>query len=111
MFLGKVVSLETRQKISLARKGKWAGKDNPFYGKRHTENTRKKMKINHADFNGDKHPKADLTIRKFKNIKTNEEFQGNRHQFIEKYNLNKFSVKSLMWGRYKTLHGWVLVDA
>ena len=103
-----IFSEATKKKISLARMGKWNGKDNPFYGKHHTENTREKMKINHANFKGNKHPKADLTIRKFKNIETNEEFQGNRHQFIEKYNLNKFSVKSLMWGRYKILHGWIL---
>ena len=31
---------------------------NPFYGKKHTKETRLKMKQNHADFNGDKNPRC-----------------------------------------------------
>ena len=93
-----IFSESTKKKISLARMGKWTGKDNPFYGKCHTKETRKMMKINHADFRGDKHPKYDLSVRKFKNIKTGETFVGDRHEFIEKYDLNKYSVKaSYVW--------------
>tara|TARA_Y100001938_G_scaffold131676_1_gene189067 strand:- start:1629 stop:2450 length:822 start_codon:yes stop_codon:yes gene_type:complete len=43
---GKIVSEETRQKRSEAMKGKndWcSGEDNPFYGKKHTEESRRKM--------------------------------------------------------------------
>lgn len=37
------LSDETKQKISEHRKGKCVGEDNPFYGKTHTEEVRKKI--------------------------------------------------------------------
>ena len=40
---GKFVSEESRRKMSEARKGKMTGKDNPFYGKHHTEEFKKKI--------------------------------------------------------------------
>lgn len=43
-----------REKISKLVKGK----NNPMYGKVHSEDTREKMKNNHADFSGEKNPKA-----------------------------------------------------
>ena len=36
-------SEETKQKISLAKLGKWAGKDNPMHGKHHTAKTIEKI--------------------------------------------------------------------
>jgi len=33
-----------------------SGERNPFFGKTHTQKTRKKMSVNHADFTGDKNP-------------------------------------------------------
>jgi hypothetical protein len=36
-------SKETRLKLSIAMKGKWAGEKNPFFGKRHSPETREKM--------------------------------------------------------------------
>lgn len=35
---------------------KYSGKGNPYYGKKHSEETRLKMKQNHADFSGGKNP-------------------------------------------------------
>ena len=55
---GYVCSEETKDKI----KKLVSGENNPFYGKKHTEETRKKMSENHADFNGSKHPKAMMVI-------------------------------------------------
>jgi len=40
---GKKASTETRLKFSLMRKGKRLGKDNTFFGKKHTIETRKKI--------------------------------------------------------------------
>lgn len=37
-------------------KARVSGKNNPFYGKKHSKNTRKKMSENHADFSGEKNP-------------------------------------------------------
>lgn len=58
---GRIMSAETKKKLSLAKKGKKLspklkelackqlvhgfGKDNPFYGKKHTEETKKKLSI------------------------------------------------------------------
>lgn len=39
-FYGKKQSEETKKKISCARKGRYTGPDNPFYGKKHTKETR-----------------------------------------------------------------------
>jgi hypothetical protein len=46
------------------------GKNNPMFGKKHSEETKEKMRKNHANFSGDLNPKA----RKVKNIETNEIF-------------------------------------
>lgn len=40
---GKAMSEETKRKLSEKRKGKRTGKGNPFYGKTHTEETRKRI--------------------------------------------------------------------
>lgn len=47
---------------ALATKPRLFGEKNPFFGKTHTAETRKKMSENHADFAGDKNPfKKSLT--------------------------------------------------
>ena len=43
---------EIGQKISQAN----MGENNGFYGKKHTEETKQKMRENHQDFSGEKHP-------------------------------------------------------
>jgi len=40
---GHTVSIETRKKISIKLKGRFKGKDNPFYGKHHSEESRRKI--------------------------------------------------------------------
>ena len=42
-FYGKHHSAETRKKLSEINKGKHTGEDNPFYGKHHAAETRKKL--------------------------------------------------------------------
>jgi NUMOD3 motif len=39
-----------------AKNKNFCGANNPFYGKKHREDTKKKMSENHADFTGDKNP-------------------------------------------------------
>jgi hypothetical protein len=43
------VSIETRQKLSVANKGRmgYPGEENPFYGKKHSEESRKRMSESH----------------------------------------------------------------
>lgn len=40
-----------------------SGKNNNFYGKKHTEETRAKMRANHADFSGDNNPFKKACLR------------------------------------------------
>jgi len=47
------------------------GKNNPFYGKKHSDSTKIKMSNNHADFSGDKNPfknslKDPIKLKEFK---------------------------------------------
>ena len=42
LHLGKKLSEETKKKISESRIGKYTGEDNPFYGRHHTEETKRK---------------------------------------------------------------------
>ena len=55
---GKRHSEESKKKMSDAHKGKYIGEKNPMYNKHHTKETRKKMSNNHADFSHEKHPKS-----------------------------------------------------
>ena len=51
---GSEVSEETKEKI----RQKTSGELNHFYGKRHTAETKKKMRKNHVDVSGGNHPRA-----------------------------------------------------
>lgn len=51
-----IVSDETKGLISATMRGKMAGNKNPFYGKTHTEETRRKMRENHWDMRGEMNP-------------------------------------------------------
>lgn len=55
---GKHHSEEAKRKISIAREGVYVGEKNPMFGKQHTEQTRKKMSQNHVDFSHEKHPRS-----------------------------------------------------
>jgi hypothetical protein len=46
--------LSKKRKIEISKAT--TGKNNPFYGKKHTQLTKKKMSINHANFKGNKNP-------------------------------------------------------
>jgi group I intron endonuclease len=73
----------------------------------YSDETKKKM----SELKGDKNHNADLSIRTFKNLKTNEEFCGNRHAFRRKYNLKQQGVDNVISGWKKSLKGWILVEA
>ena len=74
-FYGKKHTKETIDKISSKLKGRFAGDKNPMYGKvspmrgkTMSEESCEKMRNNHADFKGEKHPKAKLTESDVKTI-------------------------------------------
>jgi len=47
-------SEKSRNKMSLAKKESYKGQGNPFYGKRHTEESKAMISKHHADFSGEK---------------------------------------------------------
>ena len=54
---GKHLSQEAKDKLSKAKKGKYAGEKNPFYGKHHTQETKDKIsKANKGKYIGEKAP-------------------------------------------------------
>ncbi len=54
--VGKFISLETRKKMSKSHKGLVEGKNNPMFGKIHSEESKKLISKNHADVKGKNHP-------------------------------------------------------
>ena len=57
-FYGKRHTEESKKKMSGSTVGSYVGDKNPMYGKHHTENTRNKMSQNHADFSHENHPRS-----------------------------------------------------
>ncbi len=120
-----VISKEIREKIS----NKMKGKNNPFYGKRHSFEMRQKLSKLHTGkchskktkkllselqtgkYLGENAKSFDDTIYHFKHTKTNEEYNGYQFSFRTKFGLNKSSMNALLKGRLKTLKGWELVKA
>lgn len=47
-LMGHVVDIETRNKISISHMGKMIGEDNPFYGKKHTDESKIRMSEKHT---------------------------------------------------------------
>lgn len=57
-FYGKRHTEESKKKMRESTVGVYAGESNPMYGKHHTKETRDKMSQNHADFSHEKHPRS-----------------------------------------------------
>lgn len=57
-FYGRRHTEESKKKMHDAAVGLYIGENNPMYGKHHTEETRNKMSQNHADFSNEKHPRS-----------------------------------------------------
>lgn len=74
-FYGKHHSIETRKRLSEARKGKYKGKENPNYGKKHTQEAKEKMR----------------TSRRGKHI-LQYDLNGN---FIKEWNYMSLAIKEL----------------
>ena len=58
----RVKDPEYIRKMSEVQKGLHSAEKNPMYGKKHTEETRRKMSENHADYTGKNHPHAKKVI-------------------------------------------------
>jgi group I intron endonuclease len=134
-------SPESKEKSSRYWKEKYKnGYISPMKGKKHSQETKEKISINHADFNGRNNPnfgkhlsaetkskislaligkmtgkpnvnRRSKTIFKFLNKKTNEIFEGIVYDFVIKYQLSHNAVSHMLAGKCKSSGGWVLIKA
>ena len=89
------MSTETRQKISLAFRGKHLSQEH-------------RMKISRSG-SGSKNARYNSTIYKFHNIENNNEFVGTYYDFYTKYNLKRSGLGNLIHGKINMYKTWILV--
>lgn len=105
--LGAVWNLKKREsmrqnKIQWHKNNDITGKNNPMYGKRHSESTRQKLGAR-----GIKHKSYDPTLYTFENLLTGEIKHMTKIEF--KQLSGSGSVGALVSGHLKTSKGWRLV--
>ncbi len=82
---GRKHTEEIRKKMSEARKGKYVGENNPFYGKTHSDESKIKISENHADISGENNPnwKGGISPERQKDAATSE-YKLWRNQVFER---------------------------
>lgn len=95
-----------RKKLSESRKGRFIGELNPFYGKTHTDKTKKWLSERQQ---GASSPVYDSTIYQFINHETANTFSGTQYQFRTKFNFDSGNVNRLIKGEILSHKGWTLV--
>lgn len=100
---------DTKEKMRLAKKGKFEGENNPFYGKKHTEETRKKMREAWTDSRKEKLVQMTKTRKthtvKVRNVDTGEVFNSIKAAG-EKYNIKPTHITRVCKGKRKTTGGF-----
>lgn len=103
----RVVSEEQRKKQSIIMKGKFIGNKNPFFNKKHTEETKDKIRKSREGINKDKIwnyngkkiiLKDDLIVAEFDTSQEIAEFIGCSHS----------NVRHVLGGKQKTAKGFVI---
>lgn len=79
------VSEETRKKLSEALKGKFAGENNPFYGKTHTAETREKLRKPHPNYSGEKNHNYGKPLPDEVKAKLSAKLSGENHYCYGKH--------------------------
>lgn len=81
-----IVSKKQREKISKTLKGMHAGEDNPFYGKTHSEESKRRMSISQKERfkNKENHPMWGKSLSEEQKQKISESERGEKH-----YNFGK----------------------
>ena len=97
---GKVLSAETKSKISLSQKGKYKGEKNPFYNKHHTNEAKKKMSdIKKMTYQGGNHPQA-------KKVICDNIVYGSAVEASKALNINRNTLKCWLNGSNKMPKEW-----
>jgi len=95
---GVVFTEERKRKISLALVGKMLGEKNPFYGQKHSEETKEKMRENHIDSSGENSAVAKLTYEDVKEIRKKTEMGTKRKELAKEYNVSKSTIDKVVVG-------------
>ena len=66
--------------------------NNPFYGKQHSQESRKKMKENHADVSGENNPRYRDDIPTGEDLLREYEAGTSHRKLAEKYNCNQSTI-------------------
>jgi hypothetical protein len=105
-FKGKIHSAESKKKYLESRRS-YVGEDNPNFGKIASEETKRKMSAVHK---GKKLPihMIDSLSRTFKVVSPDGQiFEGkNITQFCKQYNLDRGTLSKVVDGKYKQHKGW-----
>lgn len=117
---GRRASEETRAKMSLSKNGhelseisrnklrqKRIGEKNPFWGRKHTEESKQKIKTNSADFSGEK----SVNARRVSQYRTSGEFiktYGSISGAAKENNIQSpYNISACCNGRQRTACGYV----
>ena len=79
------VSQETREKLRESMIGKFDGEKNPFFGRHHTDETRKRMSENHWDMRGANNPNYGKTFSPETKLKLSQSKSGENHPCYGKH--------------------------
>lgn len=95
--------------MRLAKKGTFLGKENPFYGKKHTDETRQKMKEAWTEERKEQlrlmaKTRKQYTV-KVRNVDTGEVFDSVK-KAAEKYGLKDTHISRVCKGKRKTTGGF-----
>lgn len=100
---------ESKEKMRLSKKDTFKGKDNPFFGKKHTHETRKKMRNAWTE---ERKEQLRLSVKtrkqrtvKVRNVDTGEVFESVK-KAAEKYNLKDTHISRVCRGKRKTTGGF-----
>jgi len=105
---GYKYSEEVRHQMSVSRKGKYVGENNPFYGKHHSEEQRKKWSEQRRGRKLTEEWKRKVglaSMRKVRNVDTGEVFNSIK-EACEKYNLKDTHISRVCRGGRKTTGGY-----
>ena len=97
---GKVLSTESKSKISSSLKGKYEGEKNPFYNNHHTNEAKKKMSdIKKMTYQGGNHPQA-------KKVVCDNIVYGSAVEASKALNINRNTLKCWLNGSNKMPKEW-----
>lgn len=99
-------SNDHRKKLSSSKIGRFVGELNPFYGKKHTNETKNWLSERQQ---GELSPVYDSTIYQFINHETAYVFFGTQYQFRTAFNFDSGNINRLIKKKIQSYNGWTLV--